>query len=66
MKLLKLKTTVYYAFLCLFLVSNVAFATDDDEEEDSPSTTGATTEECGFFCSIGEFFEDLFTTEDPC
>ena len=58
-----LKATTLYAFLCLFLVTNIAFATDDDEEEPG---TGAETEqtttenECGFFCSIGEFFEGLF------
>ncbi len=58
----KFKTTTLSLFLCLFLASNIAFATDDDDDEPG---TGAETEqttedECGFFCSIGEFFEGLF------
>ena len=62
----KLKTTTLYAFLCLFLVTNIAFATDEDDDEPGTGTSD-TTEECGFFCSVGEFFEDLFGgDEDPC
>ena len=62
----KLKTTTLYAFLCLFLVSNFVFATEDDDEEPESGVGIGSEEECGFFCSIGEFFEDLFTPEDPC
>lgn len=59
----KMKTTTLYLFLGLFLASNIAFATDEDDDEPG---TGAETEqttteeECGFFCSVGEFFEGLF------
>ncbi|WP_299679083.1 hypothetical protein [uncultured Dokdonia sp.] len=63
----KLKATTLYAFLCLFLVTNIAFATDDDDEEPESGAGIGIEEECGFFCSIGEFFEDLLgDDEDPC
>lgn len=62
------KTKTVFLYVCLFLATSVAFATDDDDEEpDNGSSTGQTTEDdCGFFCSIGEFFDDLFTSDDPC
>lgn len=64
----KLKTTTLYVFLCLFLATHFAFATDDDDEEPGSGIgIGTPEEECGFFCSIGEFFDDLFSSdEDPC
>ena len=49
----KLKTTTLYAFLCLFLVSNFAFATDEDDDEPGTGSAATVEEECGFFCSIG-------------
>ncbi len=60
----KIKATTLSLFLCLFLVTDISFATDEDDDEPG---TGAETEqtttedECGFFCSVGEFFEGLFS-----
>lgn len=59
----KIKATTLSLFLCLFLISSISFATDEDDDEPG---TGAeieqttTEDECGFFCSVGEFFEGLF------
>lgn len=71
----KVKAITRIVFLSLFLISSTAFATDPDEDPTGSSGTGTSTEEissdtsppieeeeeCGFFCSIGEFFEDLFS-----
>lgn len=58
----KIKTITRIAFLSLFLISSAAFATDDEEEDTGTDPTEETIpDECGFFCSIGEFFEDLFS-----
>jgi hypothetical protein len=59
MKTLKIKTAILY--ICLFLITSISFATDDEEDEGTtPGTETVAEEECGFFCTIGEFFEDLF------
>ncbi len=59
MKTLKIKTTILY--ICLFLATSISFATGDEEDEPiKPGTETITEEECGFFCSVGEFFDDLF------
>ena len=59
----KMKATTLSLFLCLFLVSSISFATDeDDDEPGTGAETDQTTEdECGFFCSVGEFLEELFS-----
>ncbi len=60
-----MKTTTLSVFLCLFLASNIAFATDEENGTDPVGGIVAdqtdTEEECGFFCFIGEFFENLFS-----
>lgn len=59
----KIKTTTRIVFLSLFLISSAAFATDDEEDDGGtdPTEETITEDECGFFCSIGEFFTDLFS-----
>lgn len=60
----KLKRTTLLTLLSLLLVSSISFATGDEEDEPikpgSQSGQTSTDEECGFFCTIGEFFEDIF------
>ncbi len=55
----KLKATTIYLFLCLFLAANISFATTDTDNR-KPPNNDAIESDCGFFCTIGEFFEDLF------
>ena len=60
----KMKAITLPLFLCLFLVSSISFATDEEDVEPATGneTEQTTTEdECGFFCSVGEFFEGLFS-----
>ncbi len=57
----KIKITTLYLFLGLFLVTSTAFATDDDDDRPAKPGTEIVQDDCGFFCSIGEFFEDLFS-----
>ncbi|WP_299679077.1 hypothetical protein [uncultured Dokdonia sp.] len=59
MHTLNIKTIVLY--VCLFLSSTLLFATDDDDDRPAKPGTEIVEDDCGFFCSIVEFFEDLFS-----
>ncbi len=58
MKKINIKATLLY--VSLLLVSSMAFATGDEEDRPIKPGTETVDEECGFFCTIGEFFEDIF------
>lgn len=61
----KLKATTIYLFLVLFLATHGSFATGDTDNrkpKNDVDTEETTSEDaCGFFCSVGEFLEGLFS-----
>ncbi len=60
----KHKAIILSMFLFLCMTSNPLFAIQTDADEavkERPGNDAEEEEECGFFCTIGEFFEDLFS-----